>query len=171
MNISLFLTLSRLLLSPLLLAPLIAFKAPVHLAIILYWLLASTDFFDGFFARYFKQVTPLGAFLDQFSDKVFLFSLLFATVYTHQLPFLWALALAMRELLVIGLREYGVQKNISLPVIFSAKLKTTFQIIFFGWILLQSNCPYAEYITISLFYSTLFLSYYSAYFYIHKIRK
>jgi CDP-diacylglycerol--glycerol-3-phosphate 3-phosphatidyltransferase len=61
MNISLILTLARLILSPFFLAPLIALQAPAYLTLSLYCLLAATDFFDGYFARKFKQVTPLGA--------------------------------------------------------------------------------------------------------------
>ncbi len=168
MNISLIFTLLRLFLSPLLLAPLIALQAPVLLTFSLYVFLALTDFFDGFFARKFNQVSGLGAFLDQFADKIFLFSVVFATLYTHQLPLHIALLLAFRELGVMGMREYGMQKNIQLPVIFSAKLKTAFQMILFGWIILNQHFPGAEYITASLFFITIGLSYYSAYFYVRK---
>jgi CDP-diacylglycerol--glycerol-3-phosphate 3-phosphatidyltransferase len=169
LNISLIFTLSRLILSPLLLAPLIALQAPAFITFAVYVFLALTDFFDGFFARKFNQVSTLGAFLDQFADKIFLFSVIFATLYTHQLPLSIALLLAFRELGVMGMREYGMQKNIQLPVIYSAKLKTAFQMILFGWIILNLSFLGAEYITFSLFFITVILSYYSAYFYVRKI--
>ncbi len=161
MNIALILTFSRLILSPLLLAPLIAFKAPALLVSSIYFLLAATDFLDGFFARRYKQATVLGAFLDQFADKVFLFSVVIATVATQQCAWWQALLLILRELLVMGFREYGMQRNIAVPVIFSAKVKTTFQMLFFGAILL--GMP--DVIIDLLFGITLFLSYYSAYYY------
>lgn len=169
LNISFIFTLLRLILSPLLLAPLIAHNAPVFITFALYAFLALTDFFDGYFARKYNQVSELGAFLDQFADKIFLFSVMFATLFTHQLPLSIALLLAFRELGVMGMREYGMQKNISLPVIFSAKLKTAFQMILFGWIILSLPIVGAEYITKPLFFITVALSYYSAYFYMRKL--
>lgn len=181
MNISLVLTCLRLFLSPLLLAPLITWHAPIFFIFSCYCLLAATDFLDGFFARRFKQTTPLGAFLDQFADKIFLFSVMFATVYTWQCTWWMALALAIRELFVMGLREYGMQKNISLPVIYSAKIKTTLQIIFFGWLLIKDSLYFTPYMSysdcrifdclsyLSLCTVTLGVSYYSAYWYFKKV--
>jgi CDP-diacylglycerol--glycerol-3-phosphate 3-phosphatidyltransferase len=156
------------------LAPLIALHAPVYITFFVYLFLALTDFFDGYYARKFNQVSILGAFLDQFADKIFLFSVMLATLYTHQLPLVIALLLACRELGVMGMREYGMQKNILLPVIYSAKLKTALQMVLFGWIIL-GGLPYealakygAEYITNSLFFITIIVSYYSAYYYLKK---
>lgn len=174
MHISLVLTLSRLILSPLLLAPLIALRAPASVTLAVYIFIALTDFFDGYFARAYNQVSPLGAFLDQFADKIFLFCVMFATVYTRQLPLTGALLLACRELGVMGMREYGMQKNIALPVMYGAKLKTAFQMILFAWIIgiglaCQDLATYGyDYITIGLFSITIWLSYYSAYVYLRK---
>jgi phosphatidylglycerophosphate synthase len=39
-------------------------------SIIILCICILTDFFDGFFARVFKQKTKLGVFLDSFADKV-----------------------------------------------------------------------------------------------------
>jgi cardiolipin synthase len=170
MNIALSLTCLRLILSPLLLAPLIAMQAPVSITFTCYIFLAATDFFDGFFARLFKQTSSFGAFLDQFSDKVFLFSVMFATVYTHQLPVQWALLLCVRELWVMGLREWGMQQNITLPVIPIAKFKTAAQMILFAWLLVASpNFLYSAFLTTFLCSLTVCLSYSSAYLYTKKI--
>ncbi|MBY0110344.1 MAG: CDP-alcohol phosphatidyltransferase family protein [Candidatus Babeliaceae bacterium] len=168
MNISGIFTLIRLIFSPVLLAPLIALQAPVYITFFLYIFLAATDFLDGYYARKYHQVSELGAFLDQFADKMFLFSVMFATLYTHQLPLSVALLLAFRELAVMGLREYGMKKNISLPVIFSAKLKTVFQMILFAGIVIQPAGSIVRYTTYFLFLVTIALSYYSAYFYLKK---
>jgi len=168
MNISSFFTLLRLVLAPCLLAPLIAFQAPAYLTFLCYVLLAATDFFDGFFARRYAQVTPFGAFLDQFADKIFLFSVMLPAIYTHQCSWWRALLIAVRELLVMGMREYGAQKNISLPVIYSAKIKTALQMIFFGWLILQPDFDGAYYVTYVLFFVTITFSYYSAYWYLKK---
>lgn len=169
MNIALSLTSLRLILSPLLLAPLIAVQAPAYITLSLYCLLAATDFFDGYFARLLKQTSVFGAFLDQFADKIFLFSVILATVYTHQCTIWLGLLLAVRELWVMGMREWWLQQSIALPVIFSAKLKTAAQMVFFAWLLTNSDFFYVEYITILLGSLTVFLSYYSAYWYTQKV--
>ncbi len=168
MNISLIFTLTRLIFSPILLAPLIALQASVPITLSFYMFLAATDFFDGYYARKYHQVSELGAFLDQFADKIFLFSVMFATLYTHQLPLSVALLLAFRELGVMGMREYGMKKNISLPVIFSAKLKTAFQMILFAWVILTPAGVVVSLTKQVLSFITIALSYYSAYFYIKK---
>lgn len=165
MNISLIFTCLRLILSPCLLAPLIALQAPVYLTFLCYCFLAATDFFDGFFARRYHQVSQLGAFLDQFADKIFLFSVAIATVWTGQCLWWWALLLVFRELLVMGFREYGAQKNISLPVIYSAKIKTALQMIFFGWVVLGISSAEGAWVASRFFALTIFFSYYSAYYY------
>lgn len=47
----------------------------------LFFLGAISDFFDGFFARYFKQETIVGSYVDPLADKIFLVSLLFFFTY------------------------------------------------------------------------------------------
>ncbi len=169
MNTAYFLTLLRLFGAPFLLAPFIVYKAPATVVLFCYIFFALTDFLDGYYARIYKLQSSLGAFLDQFADKVFVFSVMFATVFTHQCPWWWALALGIRELLVMGLRDYGMQKQISLPVVYAAKLKTTFQLVLFSVILVDRNVFYVELVSQFIFCLTLFFSYASAYLYVKKV--
>ncbi len=68
MNLSNALTLFRLVLVPAFLIALIYDRLPLALA---FFLLAGvTDVLDGFTARYFKQQTILGAYLDPLADKL-----------------------------------------------------------------------------------------------------
>lgn len=166
MHIPRILTLLRLFLSPLLLVPLIVLQAPAMVTLVVYVLLIATDFFDGYYARTLRQTSSEGAFLDQFADKIFLFSVIFATLYMHLVPLSFAMLLGFRELAVMGMREYGLQKNIALPVIYAAKLKTAFQMMFFGWVLAGSPLIV---IMVCLFIVTSVLSYYSAYCYLKRI--
>ena len=47
-----------------------------------YFLAAVTDFLDGYLARKYNKVTPLGTFLDPISDKIFVATLLIDLAYS-----------------------------------------------------------------------------------------
>ena len=70
-------------------------------AFVLLVIFASTDWFDGYIARRFDQVTRLGKLLDPMSDRV-LFIVVGAGFWLGELVPWWAvLALLVRDLLVI----------------------------------------------------------------------
>ncbi|MCI4458466.1 MAG: CDP-alcohol phosphatidyltransferase family protein [Thermocrinis sp.] len=79
MNLPNFLSLTRLLLSPLMLF----LKFPQ--AIALFILLAITDALDGFLARRLKQETDLGKVLDPLADKTLLLIALYVLTYRFQM--------------------------------------------------------------------------------------
>ena len=69
--------------------------------LILVVVIVLTDFFDGFIARKFGQVTPLGQYLDPIADKVAVINALFIIYVYRDFP-LWAvLFISIRELLGI----------------------------------------------------------------------
>ena len=111
----------------------------------LYVLGAVTDFFDGWAARKFNQVSAFGTFLDPISDKIFVGSLLVILVGFGRLEGLWmipALLILFREFLVSGLREYLGPHNVKLPVTKLAKWKTTLQMIALGVLVVAPAVPY-----------------------------
>lgn len=64
-------------------------------------LVIFSDFFDGFLARTFKQVSKLGQFLDPVADKICLLVLGSTLVYYKGFP-LWLLLIALfREVFVV----------------------------------------------------------------------
>ena len=67
----------------------------------------------------------------------------------------------------MGLREYGLQQGISLPVIFLAKVKTALQMIFIGALLI--NMP--VYVNMILLVGVLISGYYSAFLYARTFMK
>lgn len=108
-------------------------------ALIWFAISAITDFFDGWVARKYNQVTPLGTMLDPIADKLLVavvpLALAGAGVLTP-LGILAATAIICREFLVAGLREYLGNKTIKLPVTMLAKWKTTVQLFSLGIIIL-----------------------------------
>lgn len=93
---------------------------------------AITDWFDGWLARHWNQVSALGRFLDPIADKLLVAAVLFMLVAFarmskwSELP---ALVILLREILVSGLREFLAEIRVGMPVTKLAKWKTGFQMV------------------------------------------
>lgn len=107
------------------------------LALILFALAALSDWLDGKLARTYQARSRLGQFLDPLADKVLVLST-FAV-----LPFLvptvvpwWTVVLiALRDVVVTGLRTWSESHGDSLPTLQVARAKTLGQLIFLGFVL------------------------------------
>jgi cardiolipin synthase len=67
------------------------------------WLLAAlgtTDFFDGYIARHFNQVSELGKVLDPVADRLLFFVGVGSILIDGSVPVWFAVAVLLRELLV-----------------------------------------------------------------------
>ena len=99
----------------------------------LFGLAAVTDWFDGYFARRLKLVSPFGAFLDPVADKLIVAVVLVLLVQSN--PAWWfvvpAAVIIGREIAVSALREWmaeiGERAQVAVSVI--GKIKTTAQMI------------------------------------------
>jgi len=94
----------------------------------LFFLFGLTDFFDGYLARKYNQVTTTGALLDHVADKFLLYSTLIALVAAHQLHFFWAILWIGREFFIMTLRQIALERNFLITVSSYGKLKTVVQI-------------------------------------------
>ena len=76
--------------------------------LILFALAGITDWFDGYLARKWRQVTKLGAFLDPVADKLMVAAALVVLVEAHASPWLVlpALVIISREITISALREW-----------------------------------------------------------------
>ena len=103
----------------------------LYLALLFFLLASFTDFLDGYFARYLKQESILGANLDLLADKIFVSSLLiFISFHFDNLIFLAMTTLIIaRELSIGSIRQYLLEtKKNNVKVNFLGKFKTFFQI-------------------------------------------
>jgi cardiolipin synthase len=69
------------------------------------WLLAAlgtTDFFDGYIARHFNQVSELGKVLDPVADRLLFFVGVGSILIDGSVPVWFAVAVLLREVLVAG---------------------------------------------------------------------
>lgn len=100
-----------------------------------------TDVADGWYARRFKQETPLGKLLDPVADKVFLCVALVYLVARTSDPLspLLATLLLAREFLVTGLRAMAAAEGLVIGAGGAGKLKTFAQFLGLGFVMVQIN--------------------------------
>lgn len=102
------------------------------LSMILFVIAAVTDWFDGYFARRYHQISRFGRFLDPIADKLLVAAALVMLVEVGTLSgvnVLAALIILAREILVSGLREFLAELRVGLPVSALAKWKTAVQMV------------------------------------------
>src|SRR6266571_2062907 len=74
-----------------------------------------TDYFDGWLARKWGQVTELGAILDRLCDLIFESTWLLLAVWFHVLSPVFFFVYLLRELVVLSARLYLGEKGVALP--------------------------------------------------------
>lgn len=142
-NIPTFLTLIRLIVSPLFLPVFIVYLLPYNilwlncLIAFIFVLLSITDFFDGYLARRYNQVTVLGRVLDPLADKFLTYSALIGLLAADKIYFYWVVALIGREMFVMGMRHVALEHNFEVPVSYLGKLKTAFQMLTITFIIVN----------------------------------
>jgi cardiolipin synthase (CMP-forming) len=112
------------------------------LALTLFILAGVTDYLDGYFARRWAQISPLGRFLDPIADKLLVAAVILILVAKDQITgwvVLPALIILCREVLVSGLREFLALANVSVPVSQLAKWKTLLQMVALGFLLIGNT--------------------------------
>jgi CDP-diacylglycerol--glycerol-3-phosphate 3-phosphatidyltransferase len=102
------------------------------IAFILFFIASITDYFDGYLARKYNQVSQIGEILDPIADKILIVFLLFAisvNLTSYYIAFASALIIT-REIWVGALRDFNARQNKSdaTKVTFLAKIKTTIQL-------------------------------------------
>jgi len=108
-----------------------------YIAAFIFVLASVTDFFDGYIARTFDQVTVLGSILDPLADKMLtLAGFLGLMMLDSASP--WAIFLILtRELFITGLRVSAVSQGLDISASRMGKVKTVVQMIAIGFLLMQ----------------------------------
>jgi CDP-diacylglycerol--glycerol-3-phosphate 3-phosphatidyltransferase len=127
-NFPTWLTISRIGITPVIIA-LLYFPNRVFclVATVLYLIASASDFFDGHIARNTRQVTSIGKFLDPLADKILNWSL---WVMFAQLGWVQAwivIVIVCRELVVTGLRAIVAEDGYAMGADRFGKLKTVLQ--------------------------------------------
>jgi len=131
-----------------------------YAAAFIFVLASATDFFDGYIARTFDQITTLGKILDPLADKMLtLAGFLGLMMLDRASP--WAIYLILtRELFITGLRVSAVSQGMDIAASLMGKIKTVVQMIAIGFLLME--WPFANLIL----WIAVLLTIYSGYEYV-----
>lgn len=129
-NVPNLLSISRILLVPLLVVVLLTkFEGKEFVGLGVFLLAAATDFLDGFLARRKQQTTSLGKLLDPAADKILTSAAFISLVELELAPAWMVVVIIAREFAVSALRSYAATRQVVFGAMFSAKVKTTLQIV------------------------------------------
>jgi CDP-diacylglycerol--glycerol-3-phosphate 3-phosphatidyltransferase len=134
-NIALYFTLVRLVLSPVFLLTYLYYEEMgislyllPYLLILLLGMSELSDWFDGFLARKNNQVTELGKILDPMADSIFRLSVFFTfTQGIIQLPLFLVLFFLYRDSIISTLRTVCALRGVALAARLSGKVKAVLQ--------------------------------------------
>ncbi|GAB4186554.1 MAG: CDP-diacylglycerol--glycerol-3-phosphate 3-phosphatidyltransferase [Simkaniaceae bacterium] len=137
MQIALYLTLGRLLLGPIFLIFYLHYQSlGISILVLPYALLflltlsELSDFFDGFFARRWDQVTELGKILDPMADSIARISVFLTfTQGMIKLPLLLVFVFLYRDSIISTLRTVCALRGVALAARISGKIKAVVQAI------------------------------------------
>jgi CDP-diacylglycerol--glycerol-3-phosphate 3-phosphatidyltransferase len=108
-------------------------------ATVIFFLASMTDLLDGYLARRYHLVSPLGIFLDLTADKIFVSAILIAYVQITLVPAWIVVIIIMREFLVTGLRSVASEQGRVIPAGKLGKQKTFITLVAIGGILLAKG--------------------------------
>ena len=121
---------TRVVLAPIIIAVIRAHDRLEHAfgwAFALFLVAAFTDFLDGYLARRLNSVSVVGGFLDTTADKLLVTATLLALVSVSRVSVWAALAIMMREFIVMALRGMVAVSGGFIKPSMWGKLKTTAQ--------------------------------------------
>jgi CDP-diacylglycerol--glycerol-3-phosphate 3-phosphatidyltransferase len=128
MNLANYLTVTRMVLIPILVVVLIfPFKYRDLTGAVIFLAAALTDLFDGYIARRRGYVTRLGRILDPIADKLLISSALISLVALGRAPAWMVVIILGREFAISGLRSVAISEGIDLSPSFLGKSKMTAQ--------------------------------------------
>ena len=108
-----------------------------YFASMLFIIASATDFFDGYIAREWNQKTKLGAIIDPLADKMITIAAFLGLMVMGEAS-AWAIyIIIIRELFITGIRTVAVSEGIDVKASFAGKIKTVFQMIAIGFLLMH----------------------------------
>ena len=106
-------------------------------ATLLFVLASATDFFDGYIAREWDQITMLGGILDPLADKMLTLAAFLGLMMVGEAS-AWAIyIIIVRELFITGIRTIAVSEGVDVKASWAGKIKTVAQMISIGFLLMH----------------------------------
>ena len=143
------------------------------LAALFFGLAAITDLLDGFYARRYEVVTPLGKFLDPLADKLLVSVTMIMLITLSRIPVWIVILIITREMAVTGLRGVAIVEGKVVEASSLGKYKTIFQ-----FVALICLCLHYEYLKVNFhvvgttfLYVALVLTMWSGWLYFRTIKR
>jgi len=129
-------SLSRIVLSPIIIFFLLSGnRILIQLTFFIFLGAALTDYFDGWYARKYLEVTNEGKFLDPLADKFLTSSAFIGFVLMNIIPLWMVVIVLIRDVWTTLIRIYVPKNKYIIKTSIYAKGKTTFQMFFIIYIL------------------------------------
>lgn len=125
------------------------------ICLIVFLIVASTDWLDGYLARKLNQVTDLGKFLDPLVDKLLVLAPLLAFIQLGQVPAWGVFLILARELTIAGWR---VNQSTISGANFWGKLKTVSQMIAISLLFIAPLYEFWEFPALVTFWLSVILT-------------
>jgi len=113
-----------------------------YIAAIIFIIAASTDGVDGYIARKHKLITALGKFLDPIADKLLITAALIALVQRDVITGWAAMIIISRELIITGMRSIAAAEGQVIAANKSGKIKMVCQTVAVS-VCLLNNFPFS----------------------------
>ncbi len=131
-----------------------------YFAGLIFVIASITDFFDGFIARNWNQMTKLGSILDPLADKMLMLAGFIGLLVLNRASAFAIFLILSREFFITGLRVVAVSEGKEVASSMAGKIKTVIQMIAIGFLIMQ--WPYGT----QLLWLAVALTLYSGYEYI-----
>lgn len=136
-----------------------------YTAALIFVLASVTDFFDGFIAREWNQITLLGGIIDPLADKMLTLAGFMGLMMIGEAS-AWAIyIIIVRELFITGVRTVAVSEGLDVKASWAGKVKTVAQMFAIGFLIMHW-----EWAT-ELLWFAVFLTVYSGLEYLYGFRK
>ena len=112
-----------------------------------------TDYFDGYFARKFNQITELGKILDPLADKLAVGAVVITLIYYRNFPLWLAAVIVGRDVLILiaGLFIIGKTKIIISSIFIGKITVTVLSFLIIAYVIEYTSLqPYLEILAICL---------------------
>ena len=131
------LTVLRIILTPIFLWLFLSDNLTMNLlAVLVFFIAALTDWYDGWLARKYNYITDWGKFLDPLADKILTSTAFFGFVAVGKLDLWMVLIIVFRDFFITGVRIYAEIKELDFKTSYIAKAKTFIQMAFLYFLLL-----------------------------------
>ena len=136
-----------------------------YIAALIFVIASVTDFFDGFIARQWNQMTLLGGIIDPLADKMLTLAGFLGLMMVGEAS-AWAIyIIIIRELFITGVRTVAVSEGIDVKASMAGKIKTVAQMFAIGFLIMRWD--YAT----ELLWFAVFLTVYSGLEYLWGFKK